>query len=247
MIRAVAADPPPPEPPRLEPLPEGFRRTREALHRVAAEIVAPARKPHNEIALRVTPGGFGTPPFEFDGVRMQVRVAGPMLVVSRDGEERRTRVGSLADAAGFVGEDLFPDGPPGDREQLDVDSDAARALGELYAFSAAALERFRGVLAGSEEPSEIILWPEHFDIAFEAGPEARGLRANYGVSPGDEQHFEPYLYVGPWTATPGGELWNAVGFSGAELAYGELVTADDQIATAEEFFESRRRALKASG
>ena len=51
----------------LAPLPEAFAATREALHRVAEQIVAPARKPHNEIALTPTPGGFGTPPFEYEG------------------------------------------------------------------------------------------------------------------------------------------------------------------------------------
>jgi hypothetical protein len=34
----------------LKPLPESFGATRNALHRVAGELVAPARKPHNEIA-----------------------------------------------------------------------------------------------------------------------------------------------------------------------------------------------------
>ena len=45
----------------LKPLPPAFVATRRALHRVAEELVAPARKPHNEIALRPTPRGFGTP------------------------------------------------------------------------------------------------------------------------------------------------------------------------------------------
>ena len=48
--------------------------------------------------------------------------------------------------------------------------------------------------------------------------EAAGQRANYGASPGDEDHAEPYVYVGPWTAEVDGELWNATGFTGAELA-----------------------------
>ena len=68
-----------------------------ALHRVAAELVAPARKPQNEIALVATPGGFGTPRFEFDGVRRQVRVEGGELV-QECGEqgERRAPLTSLA-------------------------------------------------------------------------------------------------------------------------------------------------------
>src|ERR671935_484321 len=82
----------------LKPLPGTFAATRDALHRFAERIVAPARKPHNEIALRQTPGGFGTPRFEFEGRLMQVRVEGSELVLSRDGDEARTRLTSLADA-----------------------------------------------------------------------------------------------------------------------------------------------------
>lgn len=63
----------------LSPLPPGFGPTVASLHRVAEEIVAPARKPDNEIALQPTPGGFGTPEFEFEGTRRQVRVEGAEL------------------------------------------------------------------------------------------------------------------------------------------------------------------------
>jgi len=42
------------------------------------------------------------------------------------------------------------------------------------------------------------LWPEHFDIAVELGDAAAGARANFGASPGDAVHPEPYLYVAPW-------------------------------------------------
>jgi hypothetical protein len=42
-----------------------FVDTRETLHRLAANVVSPARvrATGNEIALTPTPGGFGTPPF----------------------------------------------------------------------------------------------------------------------------------------------------------------------------------------
>ena len=95
-----------------------------------------------------------------------------------------------------------------------------------------------------EEASEIILWPEHFDIAFEAGPEAAGQRANYGASPGDEQHAGPYLYVGPWTAEPQGELWNASAFNGAEIDYADLADGGDPGVAALAFFAARHRALR---
>ena len=106
---------------------------------------------------------------------------------------------------------------------LAIDPDAARVLGEFYDFAARALEALLATTAPADDSSAINLWPEHFDLAFESGPEALGRRANYGASPGDEQHAEPYLYVGPWQDQGGGELWNATAFRGAELDYAELV------------------------
>ena len=227
----------------LAPLPSGFGATRESLHRVAEQIVAAARKPHNEIALTATPGGFGTPPFEFDGRLLQVRVEGIDLVVSEDGAERRTELVSLADAASFVGERLFFGGAPSDEAPLELERAAGERLGEFYAFAATALDAARAGSAIGDEPSAIILWPEHFDLAFEAGTDDSGGRATYGASPGDEQHREPYLYVLPWRARRASETWNATGFAGAELGYAELVGTGNPAALAAGFFDDRRAAL----
>jgi len=227
----------------LTPLPEGFARTRKSLHRVAERIVAPARKPDNEIALAQTPGGFGTPPFEFEGRTLQVRVDGAELVVAEDGAERREPLRTLAAAADFAGASLYADGVPDDDSPLEIDLRAARALAELYAFAARALEALSGTTAPADDSTPISLWPEHFDIAFTSGPEQLGRRANYGVSPGDDQHPEPYVYVGPWQDQGGGELWNATGFDGAELGYAELVAAEDPDELAAGFFVVHREAL----
>jgi hypothetical protein len=228
---------------RLDPLPDSFVATREALHRVAEQVVAPARKPHNEIALTQTPGGFGTPPFEFEGRSLQVMVARFELLVVEDGEERRTPLTTLADAAAFVGPDLFPDGMPDDSTPLEIDRVAAERLGDLYAVAADALGRFRAELSDAD-PSTINLWPEHFDIAFDAGDEPAGQRAGYGVSPGDESHAEPYAYVGPWDREVGGDPgWNASGFVGAELGYAVLAAAVDPVDAVLGLFRSRREAL----
>src|SRR4051812_50072187 len=91
-----------------------FVRTREALHRVAEKVVSPARveATGNEIALMVTPGGFGTPPFPDGG---QVRVEGTDLV-------RRARDGTET------------------RESLDVDADDAARLARFYAAAQEVLE-----------------------------------------------------------------------------------------------------------
>ncbi|HET8754627.1 MAG TPA: hypothetical protein VFM58_01370 [Solirubrobacteraceae bacterium] len=216
----------------LQPLPPTFAATVTALHSVAEQIVAPARKPDNEIALEPAPGGFGTPPFVHEGRRQRVRVEGADLVRDDDGDERRTALTTLEDARRLVA-DLVPGGPLG-AEPLDVDPVAAARLADWYAFGADIL----GAIAdATATPAR--LWPEHFDLAIEMGTE----RANYGFSPGDENHAEPYAYVGPWTAEVAGELWQATGFRGAELAYAELLAAADPSAAALDFFLSRKEAL----
>jgi hypothetical protein len=227
----------------LEPLPDSYSKTRASLHRIAAEVVAPARKPHNEIALTQTSGGFGTPPFEHEGRRLQIRVDGAEILVEEDGEVRREAIESVAQAAALVGDDLFLDGLPSDSSSLEVDPAAAERLGEFYAFGARILDDFCAKLSPADEASAISLWPEHFDIACEAGPERLGRRANYGASPGDDQHPEPYVYVGPWQPQTSGGIWNATGFPGAELDYAELAAADDPDALAADFFDIRREAL----
>src|SRR5690349_8213129 len=118
---------------RLSPLPVSFPATVAALHRVAEDIVAPARKPENEIALSATPGGFGTPVFDYGGVRQRVRVEGAELVF-----ERRVALTTLEAARGLVAELV----PPGVSGTLAVDPDAARVLGEWYGFGQAVLSAF---------------------------------------------------------------------------------------------------------
>ena len=204
---------------RLEPLPASFAETRVALHKVAEAFVAPARKPDNEIALRYTRGGFGTPFFELDGADCQVRVEHGELVRLRETEETREPL------------------PP------EVDVASSQALGDFYGFACSVLEQLRAD-EYEGDPSLVQLWPEHFDIACELGSETNAQRANFGASPGDDQHDEPYLYVGPWTAEVSGELWNATGFRGAELPYSELLEAQDQRRTALEFMRERYRALQ---
>src|SRR5204862_946386 len=116
-------------------------------------------------------------------------------VLAANGEETRAPLRTLADAGKLLGPRLLPDGVPDDTELLSIDPPAADRLGAFYRFSAEILGLFREELPPDAEASEINLWPEHFDIALEAGSEAAGQRANYGAFPGDEQHHEPYWYV----------------------------------------------------
>ena len=123
----------------------------------------------------------------------EVRTDGAELVIVGGGEERRERL----------------DG---------VDAVAARWLGRFFALALHVLTELGRDLPREYAPSAPKLWPEHFDYAIEAGT----VRANYGFSPGDDDHAEPYVYVGPWEARPEGEQWNATAFPGAELTLTDL-------------------------
>jgi len=204
---------------RLEPVPASFAETRDALHKVAEAVVSPARQPPSEISLRYTRGGFGTPFFEQDGLDCQVRV-------ERGGLVRQHGVDETTEPL-----------PP------EVDAAAASALGDFYGFGCSVLEQLRADEVDGEA-STVVLWPEHFDIAIDLGPESAGKRATFGASPGDESHLEPYLYIAPWRAELSGELWNAQAFSGAEFGYAELLAAPDQRRAALDFMRKRYRALQ---
>jgi hypothetical protein len=226
---------------RLPEVPGRLVPTRLALHALAERVISPARRQANtKIGLRYTRGGFGTP---FYGRDIQVRVAGTELIVQEAGAERHAPISTLDAAADHIGRDALPDDLELGGDALEVDPAAAAFLGEWYGFAASVLEELR---AGADEqlvPSRVQLWPEHFDLALELGAEDVGARAAYGLSPGDDVHPEPYLYVAPWVAPDPGELWQASAFNGAELPYAELLAASDQRSCALEFFSARLAAL----
>ena len=82
-----------------------------------------------------------------------------------------------------------------------------------------------------DDPAEIQLWPEHFDLA------TSFAEVNYGLSPGDADHPWPYFYVGPWSPPPAGGFWNEP--FGASLEVQEVPTVDEVLA----FFGTGRGSL----
>lgn len=212
--------------PTLGPLPGDFAATRRSLQALAEHVLAPARHAANaKIGLRFTYHGFGTPFFADD---RQLRMEDGDLV---DGEQRQP-VSTLRLAARFAGVPPTYDtgvytpttSPDGD-EPLTVNPAAARTLGTWFGFCASVLEQVRDEATDLDGPSRVQLWPEHFDMAVDLGPD--GARANYGGSPGDDDHPEPYLYVGPWERRSGA-FWNEP--FGASLSYAELVAGADPLA-----------------
>lgn len=221
-------------------------RTRTAWHTLAERVLAPARHAATgRIGLRPAPGGFATP--EFAGTTVAVDCA--TLVITSAAGTRREDVTTLGAAAAFAG---VPDGAdtgvyaattPGDPgTPLTIDPAAAAALASWFAFGAEVL----GTWAAEQRddtPSEVQLWPEHFDLATDLGPDD-ARRANYGASPGDGGHQLPYLYVGPWRPDDD-PFWNAGSF--ARLGHLDLERATDPIARALEFFAAGHARLSRRG
>jgi hypothetical protein len=126
---------------------------------------------------------------------------------------------------------------------LELDSASAVVLATAYQLGDSVLRAFFAEALPPAEATENQLWPEHFDIAIEHGNEQNGERATYGLSPGDADHAEPYFYVAPWVPPSDPTTWTAVGFTGAELGWAELLSAEDPHSIALNFFRTYRDAL----
>ena len=227
----------------LAPLPAGFAKTRDALHRLAVYVISPAQRLQNgEIILRATEGGFSTFPF---GGRV-IGVDGADLVV--DGAHHP--IGSLNDAARLAG--IAPDVAQQDQfdvpahgeldEPLRVDAAASRALGAWYAFATDVLDALRADAGPADDASIVRIWPEHFDAAIDLGDAGANRRATYGASPGDRDHPEPYLYASPWGGRSD-DFFADPAFTGAARPYGPLTAQADPRRAALAFLREARERV----
>jgi hypothetical protein len=216
--------------------PDVLATTRHSLHAVGEHVLGAALfKGRHRIGLRQFTGGFATQNYLHirDGAAVERRamVVGTDLVVRDDDLnggtiEERAPITTLAAAAALVDVEPGLTGdcgytpepmPPVDQE-LPVDADAAAFLAELTAVGYAALVILTAHFVEAA-PSEIQLWPEHFDLATDFG------EVNYGLSPGDEGHPWPYAYVGPWSPPPQGGFWNEP--FGAAMSFESVPTVDE--------------------
>ena len=223
-----------------------FAATRLSAHRLAVYVVSPARRrATGRIGLRAASSGvLATPPF---GDGEVVRIEDDRIVRERRGRLREAPVTTLGAAAAVVlgtppdvayaeGFDVPPPGDP--HAPLAWDPGSARLLGDWYRFAWDVLGELRA--EAGDGASDIQLWPEHFDAAFDA-PAGDG-RATFGASPGDRTSQEPYLYVLPPGPVARDDVWDAEGFPGAALPLSALLAAPDGRAAALAFLRSRRAA-----
>jgi hypothetical protein len=220
--------------------PAHLAATRDGLHRVAEHVLAAARyAASGEIGLVPSPGGFRTPPFGSDG--RFLAVDGTELVAGGAQGTRRAVLTTIRAAAEFArvrpgapARVYRPATPLDLDEPLTIDPVAARLLAEWYQLGAQALSRFAAEVPG-DQPSPVVLWPEHFDVGITAAA------INYGASPGDEHIAGPYLYVGPHDGPPPGDpaFWNAP--FGAARTGRQIGTVTDATA----FFRDARARARA--
>lgn len=209
--------------------------TRQNLHVLAEHLLAgDLSRRTGKIGLRVTPGGFGQPEYFDNDERRRLRIDGLDIVVLRGDIERWHPATDIAALATFAGTELgapagaYEPATPLDSDgTIDLDPVAARLLARWFDLVDRALEQVRRRHA-ENEPTIVQLWPEHFDVACTIS------EVNIGGSPGDAEHPEPYLYVGPWTPRTG-TFWNEPW--GASLSWREAPDAASAVA----FFEDGLR------
>ena len=228
--------------------------TRIAWHSLAEHVLARAlHDVTGRIGLRVTPDGYGTPPYDRGGQREALHVVGNELRVARGDVTVAHPLTTLGDAAKAAGiepgapANVYPSVTPFDPDApLAIDVDAARVLSTWFELGWSVLEELR-LLAGNEAaPSTLTLWPEHFDAAIELGREDLGERGTFGVSPGDAEHPEPYLYVTHWTDVPDDRYWNDTAFAGASMPYATVANATSAHGTTLDFFRAGLTRLSAA-
>ena len=215
--------------------PDVLATTRGSLHAVGEHVLGAALyQGRRRIGLRQFTGGFATQNYLHlrDGAAVERRamVVGTELIVRDDDlaggtiEDRApittlAAAGALVDVVPGMPADMYTPAPlPAVDEELVVDPEAAAFLAELTAIGYAALVILCAHFV-HDEPVEVQLWPEHFDLA------TSFAEVNYGLSPGDAGHPWPYFYLGPWSPPPVGGFWNEP--FGASLEVQEVPTVDE--------------------
>lgn len=87
--------------------------------------------------------------------------------------------------------------------EIKLDNVSHGQLSEFYSYAIKAkrtIELFRMTLNGNF--TLVHLWPHHFDFSVEWFTGKKDEQIGMGISPGDEQYNEPYLYIIPYPFNP---------------------------------------------
>jgi len=87
--------------------------------------------------------------------------------------------------------------------EIQLEAVSHSQLSEYYSFAVIAkrtIEHFRMTLEGNYTLAH--LWPHHFDFSVEWFSGKKDEQIGTGISPGDEQYSEPYLYMNPYPFNP---------------------------------------------
>jgi len=94
--------------------------------------------------------------------------------------------------------------------------------------------------------TQVHLWPHHFDFSLEWFTGNKDEQIGTGLSPGDEQYSEPYMYMNPWPFNeklkaldlPIGK-WHTEGWNGVKIEWSEIVkyTSTDAVEKIFKVFE----------
>jgi hypothetical protein len=222
-------------------------RTRNACHAVAEHVLAAALyAATGRIGLRFNGVGIGTPEF---GDGDQLTFDGVGLIAKHHGERRYLPAPTIAAAARAIGispgapADVYePSTPLEPDAPLDTDPTAIVTLWSWFRFGEGRLTRMHAEAPPDDAASTIVLWPEHFDLAFELGEEGTGSRGTFGASPGDAEHELPYLYVAHWSDDDDPRwrdpFWNDEAFGGASRSMTTLAGLADPGGVADAFFRA---------
>jgi hypothetical protein len=113
-------------------------------------------------------------------------------------------------------------------------SAATRQLGRWFAAAAEVLEEFKAQVRGGQ-PSPVVCWPHHFDMATVVSLTKPDTSVGIGISPGDEYYAQPYAYVSPYPRPaaprlpelPPGGHWHTKDFLGAVAVAGDILPLRD--------------------
>ncbi len=217
---------------------------RAGLHALAEVLGAARESLTGRIGLRARAKAVTTPGFPADAGLRPTLALGPeraRLVLLPAPESSGTPLVGLSprEAAAALVADFAERGVAlpleADRFDREPIPPPPEGFGTFLSFGANLLARAR--YEAGPDASPVQLWPEHFDQAFDS------RRVTCGISPGDEDSPEPYLYVltertGGWLPEPA--MWTSEPWAGARLGWSDLreaaASGDDALELGRTFF-----------